>query len=101
MIDKTQERISNCHYLNTSDLVMKVSIVFDGDNRTVGSFAEPRMQINGMDAEKIQFSGSGLIYLEHDGNSKFTKEYLIHPDDVYLFRCTDKIIEWNESYIKH
>ena len=101
MSDKTQERISDCHYINTKDLVMKVRIVFEGNNRTIGSFAEPRMQINDMDAEIIQPIGSGLIYLYYDGKSTFTKDYLIHPNGVYLFRCTDKIIEWNESYIEH
>jgi hypothetical protein len=99
MADKTQERISDCHYINTKDLVMKVRIVFEGDNRTIGSFAEPRVQINGMYVEKMPPDGGGLIYLNYDGKLKFIKEYLIHPNEVYIFRGTDKIIEWNESYI--
>tara|TARA_R110000850_G_C9649677_1_gene434261 strand:- start:221 stop:526 length:306 start_codon:yes stop_codon:yes gene_type:complete len=101
MSDKTQERISNCHYINTKDLVMKIRIVCECSQQDVGSFGEPYMNINGMSAERISPRGSGCIFLEHDGEVVLGKDYLVPPNDVYIFHCVGKVIEWHESYIEH
>jgi hypothetical protein len=98
-VNKMQERVSDCHYINNEDFTIKVKIVCQCSQRDIGTFAEPRININNMDVEVIAPRGGGLIYLNYDGISMLSKEYLVYPGDVYIFNCTGKILQWDECKI--
>jgi len=95
--DKTSERLAGVNYLNEKYHPVEIRIVCECDQKIIGSLAEPRMNINKQSGEVFSGSGSGMIGLHYDGNSKLTKTYLVMPRESYIFNFVGKIVDWCET----